>query len=114
MVKLVSVALWDQLPEAATPRPWVHGRDIAWRDRMWAILNAGSKTRPSVDHPSMKVRPPPVAAQYSARATRPGTPLDQIDRLKMQDRFRLIGQASPMQARERTALPRFARRPAIT
>lgn len=105
MLKFVSMAVLGVLAGAATLGLWVHGRDIAQRDRVWATLQAGREAQPSVYDPSMVAGLPPVAQRYFARAIRPGTPLYQMVRLEMSGSFTLNGKAMPMQARQILAPP---------
>jgi hypothetical protein len=100
VLKLVGIGVLIALAGAAALGFWVHGGDVAQRDRVWAALLAGRETRPPVFDMAMVEGLPPLAQRYFARAIRPGTPLHRLVRLEMSGTFILNGNAMPMQARQ--------------
>lgn len=105
MLKLVGIGVLIALAGAAALGLWVHGRDVAQHDRVWAALLLGRETRPPVFDMAMVKGLPPLAQRYFARAIRPGTPLHGTIRLEMSGTFTLNGNALPMRARQILAPP---------
>jgi len=84
---------------------WVHSRDKAQAERVWAALEAARDADPLTYDPAMVADLPEIARRYFARAIAPGTPLHRSVRLEMEGSFIMNGNEMPMHARQILAPP---------
>lgn len=105
MLKLVGLTALLVIAGAAAYGWWVHGRDLAQRDRVWSALEPLRESAPPLYDPAMVATLPEVAQRYFARAITPGTPLHRVVSLEMQGDFIMNGKALPMQASQVLAPP---------
>ena len=104
-LKILLLAFAALLLAAVALGLWVHSRDRAQAERVWAALEARREADPPRYDPAMVAGLPEVAQRYFARAIHPGTPLHRVVRLDMAGNFILNGTPLPMTARQILAPP---------